>query len=75
MQKIGVALSLSELGATEEMIEGISKENPNAEIIRSRVLEHHIHYALNVEGLKLDPSICIGYDVITSLTKLKNFRL
>lgn len=59
----------------EEMIQSISKQNPNAEIIRSRILEHHIHSALNVEGLKLDPTICIGYDVITSLTKLKNFKI
>lgn len=59
----------------EELIAGISKENPNAEIITSKVLEHHVHSALNIEGLKLDPSICIGYDVITSLTKLKNFKI
>ena len=59
----------------EELIKGLSKDNPNAELITARVLEHHIHAALNVEGLKLDPSICIGFDVITSLTKLKNFKM
>lgn len=59
----------------EELVNSISKENPNAEIITSKVLEHHVHSALNIEGLKLDPSICIGYDVITSLTKLKNFKI
>jgi len=59
----------------EEMVAGVSQENPNAEIITARILEHHMHSALNIEGLKLDPSICIGYDVIMSLTKLKNFKM
>lgn len=59
----------------EELIGNLSSENPNAELIASRILEHHAHSALNIEGLKLDPSVCIGYDVITSLTKLKNFKI
>ena len=59
----------------DELINGLDKETPNAEVIVSRVLEHHAPSALNIEGLKLDPSVCIGYDVITSLTKLKNFKV
>lgn len=59
----------------EKMIASVSAQNPNAADITLRVLEHHAHAALNVEGLKLDPTICIGYDVIASLTKLRNYKI
>ena len=59
----------------ENMITSIMRDNPNAANITSRVLEHHAHSALNVEGLNLDPMICVGYDVIASLTKLRNFKI
>lgn len=64
---------------TREKIEGLIKkvleENPKDKNITTRVLGHHAYAALNVEGLKLDPSICIGYDVVVSLTKLRNFKI
>jgi len=59
----------------DELIGKIISENPNASAITSRVMEYHAKSALNIEGLKLDPSICIGYDVIVSLTKLRNFKI
>ncbi len=50
-------------------------ENPEDKATRLRVLEHYARSALNVEGLKLDPSICIGYDVVTSLRILREYKI
>jgi len=59
----------------EDLIKKFLEESPKDTNIPSRILEHHAYSALNIDGLKLDPSICIGYDVIESLTRLKNFKV
>ncbi|MBR6327379.1 MAG: glycosyltransferase [Alphaproteobacteria bacterium] len=49
--------------------------NPDDKTTLLRVVEHYAHQALNVENLHLDPGVCIGYEVITSLNKLRNFKV
>ncbi len=59
----------------EDLIKKVLEENPKDTNIASKVMEHHAYSALNIDGLKLDPSICIGYDVIESLSRLRNLKL
>lgn len=59
----------------DAMVRQLLLENPDDKTIGQRVLEYHAYSALNVQGLKLDPSICIGYDVVLSLRKLKEIQI
>ena len=59
----------------DDMIRRLMISNPDDKTTALRVVEHHAYGALNVEGLKLDPNICIGHDVIASLNRLRNFKI
>ncbi len=59
----------------ENMIHELLLSNPEDKENPLRLIEYHAYNALNIEGLKLDPSICIGHDVITSLNRLRNFKI
>ncbi|MBR2300267.1 MAG: glycosyltransferase [Alphaproteobacteria bacterium] len=59
----------------EDLIKKVLQDNPKDTNIAFKVLEHHAYSALNVDGLKLDPTICIGYDVLESLTRLKKLKI
>lgn len=59
----------------DSLIRQLLIENPDDKTTRLRVLEHYARSALNVEGLRLDPSICIGYDVVTSLKILRDYKI
>lgn len=63
------------LSKIDAMVQQLLLENPEDKTIGQRVLEYHAGSALNVQGLKLDPSICIGYDVVLSLKKLKEIQI
>lgn len=59
----------------DDMIHRLMISNPDDKTTALRVIEHHAYGALNVEGIKLDPSICIGHDVVSSLNRLRNFKV
>jgi len=59
----------------EGLIKKVLRDNPKDKMVTSRVLEHHAFEALNIGGLRLDPTICIGFDVVESLTRLRNFKV
>jgi len=59
----------------DELLHRLMVENPDDKTTSMRVIEHLAYNALNVEGIKLDPSVCIGHDVVTSLNRLRNFKI
>ena len=64
---------------TQTKIDGLIRDlllaNPDDKTTALRVVEHHAYSAKNVDGLKLDPSVCIGHEVVTSMNKLRNFKI
>lgn len=59
----------------DHLVHDLLVANPEDKTTLLRVVEHFAHQALNVENLHLDPGVCIGYEVITSLNKLRNFKI
>ena len=58
----------------DSMIATVLAQNPEDTATVSKLMEHFTYHFSDAAKLKLDPSICIGHDVVDSLYKLKNFH-
>lgn len=60
-----------ELDAVREMYNKMNAENLHV----PNLMKYQAYKASNVANVKMDPSFCIGHDVVLSLNELKNFKL
>jgi len=59
----------------EEILCQYASESKEDKTVSLRILEHYAFQAVNIASLSLDPAVCISYDVVDGLNKLKNFKI